>query len=339
MTALTKDRGTTYREGIEIEIPVYTNVVIYAGSLVCVGGAHGYAIPAADASGNILVGVAMEQADNTGGASGAINVRVRRTGVFEFAASSITQAHVGDIMYVVDDQTIDETSPGNSVVAGRLVKYVSATKGWVDIGQAVNVGSSLAATAVSVADSGDYFEAGATTVEAVLQEIGAELARYNVGYVQPFSLTLEDGTALTKYATGGATPGFQQLSNKECVLTWDGNATFTAVAAKFLLPGDLDGTAGVTVKWLAKMAGATDTPVIIHEAYFNAGDTDCAGTDDEIDGGTTLTVYSAAIAHGDVPDTGPAALTVIFQPTNGEAGTDETYIFAVWAEYTKKKTA
>jgi hypothetical protein len=133
MTALSEDRATSYREGIEIDIPVKATTKIYAGSMVCVGGADGYAIPAADASGNIFMGVAMEQADNSSGANGAISVRVRRTGAFEFAASSITQAMVGDLMYVVDDQTFDETDPGNSVVCGRLVKYVSATKGWIDI--------------------------------------------------------------------------------------------------------------------------------------------------------------------------------------------------------------
>ena len=53
MSALTRDRATSYREGIEVEFPVAAATKIYAGSMVCVN-AGGYAgprrIPAATAS-------------------------------------------------------------------------------------------------------------------------------------------------------------------------------------------------------------------------------------------------------------------------------------------------
>ena len=131
--ALTKDRATPYREGIEVEYPVAASVKIYAGSLVC-ANTGGYAAPAADTSGYRLAGVAMEQVDNTAGANGAKTVRVRRHGVFEFDAASITQAMVGDPMYAVDDHTFDDAAgPANDVKVGVLVKYGSATKGWIDI--------------------------------------------------------------------------------------------------------------------------------------------------------------------------------------------------------------
>jgi hypothetical protein len=133
MAALTKDRATPYRDGIEIEFPVAANTKIYAGSLVC-GNTSGYAVPAADTAGLKLLGVSLEQEDNTGGANGAKTVRLRRTGNFLFDAASITQAMVGTAMYVVDDHTIDDASgPANDVRVGILVKYVSDTKGWIDI--------------------------------------------------------------------------------------------------------------------------------------------------------------------------------------------------------------
>lgn len=133
MPALTKDRATPYRDGIELEFPVAANGKIYAGSLVC-ANTSGYAVPAADTAGYKFLGVAMEMVDNTGGANGAKKVRVRRAGVFEFDALSITQAMVGSSMYVVDDHTIDDASgPVNDIRVGMLVKYVSDTKGWVDI--------------------------------------------------------------------------------------------------------------------------------------------------------------------------------------------------------------
>jgi hypothetical protein len=130
MSALTRDRATPYREGIEIEYPVAANTKIYAGSLVCISAA-GYAVPAADTSGYRFAGVALEQVDNSAGGK---SVRVRRAGVFEFDAVSITQDMVGAAMFAADDHTFDDAAgPTNDIKVGLLVKYVSATKGWIDI--------------------------------------------------------------------------------------------------------------------------------------------------------------------------------------------------------------
>ena len=61
-------------------------------------------------------------------------MRLRRAGVFEFDAAAISQAKVGDAMYAVDDQTFADTAGvTNHIKVGVLVKYVSATKGWIDI--------------------------------------------------------------------------------------------------------------------------------------------------------------------------------------------------------------
>lgn len=132
MSALTRDRATPYREGIEMEYSVAANTKIFAGSLVCVN-ATGYAVPAADTSGYRFAGVAMEQVDNSGGSDGAKVVRLRRAGVFEFDAGSITQDMVGTDMYAADDHTFDDAAGSNGIKVGRLVKYVSATRGWIDI--------------------------------------------------------------------------------------------------------------------------------------------------------------------------------------------------------------
>jgi predicted RecA/RadA family phage recombinase len=133
MSALTRDRATPYREGIEVEYPVATDTKIYAGSLVCIN-ASGYMVPAADTSGYKLAGVAMEQVDNTGGSNGGESVRLRRAGVFEFDALSITQAMLGTDMFAKDDHTFDDTAgTTNHIKVGQLVKYISATKGWIDI--------------------------------------------------------------------------------------------------------------------------------------------------------------------------------------------------------------
>lgn len=172
--ALAKDRPTLYREGIEIEYPVAA-VKIYAGSMVCTNAA-GYAAPAADTVNFKLVGVALEQVDNSAGQAGDKTIRVRRAGVFEFKASSIAQSDVGKQMYVVDDETFDETNPGQGVIAGVLVKYVSATRGWLDIGSGVKPTLAAAsADALTVSDAGDHFPAATDTVPEQIQALASDL--------------------------------------------------------------------------------------------------------------------------------------------------------------------
>jgi hypothetical protein len=132
MAACSADRKTTYREGLELEFPVKGATCIFGGSMVAVDST-GYAIPAANAAGLKLVGIAMEQADNRSGANGSLSIRVRTVGAFKFSATSITQANIGADMYVVDDQTFDDVDPGQGIKCGKLVKYVSATEGWIKI--------------------------------------------------------------------------------------------------------------------------------------------------------------------------------------------------------------
>jgi hypothetical protein len=132
MAACTTDRNTTYRQGVELEYPVKAGIRIYAGSMVAVDST-GYAVPAANTIGYKLVGVALEQVDNSAGANGAVLIRIRTTGVFDFGATSISQANVGADMYVVDDQTFDDVDPGQGIKCGKLAKYGSATRGWIKI--------------------------------------------------------------------------------------------------------------------------------------------------------------------------------------------------------------
>jgi hypothetical protein len=132
MPACMADRNTTYREGLEIEFPVKAATRLYSGSLVAVDSS-GYAVPASNTAGHKLVGIGLEQVDNSTGANGAVSIRVRTAGVFEFGATSISQANVGADMYVVDDQTFDDVDPGQGIKCGKLVKYISTTKGWIKI--------------------------------------------------------------------------------------------------------------------------------------------------------------------------------------------------------------
>ena len=132
MAALTQNRETDRKDGVLLAIPVKGATTIYKGALVAIDSG-GYLVPASDAA-NLRGGlVAYEKKDNSAGADGAVKCRCYRKGVFLLDASSITQAMVGSMMYVVDDQTFDDATGTNGIMAGRLAEYVSATKGWIDI--------------------------------------------------------------------------------------------------------------------------------------------------------------------------------------------------------------
>jgi len=115
--------------------------ILYKGGFVAVDETgYAMAFPAvASAVGLCFVGVAAEKVDNSGGSDGDDYVKVFTRGLFKMAATSITQVMVGEMMYLVDDQTFDDVPGTYGIPVGILVEYVSATEGWIDIGPAVAV--------------------------------------------------------------------------------------------------------------------------------------------------------------------------------------------------------
>ena len=184
-----------------------------------------------------------------------------------------------------------------------------------------------------------YADAGAQVAAATVEALGAELATHMLSAQKcvPISLgsiVLEDGTTLTTFVNAAAAlPGISQESDKEIVLRWNNHATPGEVALSIPMPMDLDVASDVVVHFLALMSGTTDHPEMTMQAFFGKADTDCAGTDDEVDGGTTLTEYICTILATDVP-AHPTVLTLIMNPKDGELGTDDLLLYAVWLEYT-----
>jgi hypothetical protein len=129
MAALTKDR-ITQKKNTGLQGYPMAAVKIFANSLVCKNAA-GFAAPAADAASFKLLGVAVETIDNTAGAAGDMRIRVEAPIRARFAATSITQAMVGNPMFIVDDQTFDDAVGTNSIKAGILDEFISTTEGWL----------------------------------------------------------------------------------------------------------------------------------------------------------------------------------------------------------------
>lgn len=108
-------------------------------------------------------------------------------------------------------------------------------------------------------------------------------------------------------------------------------ANVDAVGFQFSMPNDRNTALPMTLKVHAAMAGATDTPTIAVESFFDVGDTKVADTVAAITGATYAT-YSATIAAADIP---AAAVTMSCELTPGAHGTDTLAIVAIWLEYTR----
>ena len=166
MAALTADRITEKKMTFnEKAYPVKDGAKIFAGSLVAIQ-ADGHAVPASDAAATKVVGLAIATVDNTAGADGDLLVRVE-SGLFLLPATSITQAMVGSVMYVVDDQTFDDVLGTNGVKAGRLLEFVSTTEGWLYV-EPTGLG-------IVTADGSD-----AATTQALANAIKANLNKWQL---------------------------------------------------------------------------------------------------------------------------------------------------------------
>lgn len=143
MSALQAERDTPKRSTNQpYSYLVKGSVKVYSGSLVGIRS-DGYAAPAADTAGMFVAGRANATLDATStGPYGALSDGDERTrldvehGIFSFGTtggSAITQAEVGELAYVLDDQTVVKAAgTSNNVIAGRVVGYDSASAVWID---------------------------------------------------------------------------------------------------------------------------------------------------------------------------------------------------------------
>jgi hypothetical protein len=145
--ALTADADTPSREGRSFSYKVYQATKIYAGALVMLN-ATGYAVSGATATGQVAVGRAKFQVDNSAGASGDLNVEVEE-GVFRFknsaAGDAITIAQIGDTCYIVDDETVAKTNGTNTRSPAGYTVDVDDDGVWVKVQNTLSFDGDLVA--------------------------------------------------------------------------------------------------------------------------------------------------------------------------------------------------
>ena len=128
-------RNTPKRDGDLLEPGVAAATLLEAGHMAA-RNAAGYAVPAADAAGLVVLGRTENTVDNTGGADGAERVRILRKKGFCFDNSGtapLTIANVGENAYVEDSVTVTTAAGAtNDIIAGKILD-VDSDGVWVEI--------------------------------------------------------------------------------------------------------------------------------------------------------------------------------------------------------------
>lgn len=218
MTALSAARNTKkYNAGPApdyIRVPVAASTHIYQGGLVGVD-ANGRAVSGTSVATARIIGRAVEDADNSSGSAGAINVRVEQ-GVYWLANSAttdaLTSADVGRFCYAVDDATVARTNSNGARNRAGVVIAIDSSDGvavWVgapgELGPAQDIEilagedlSSYQYSGVKVNNAGAVVKAGAGEFCIGIVQNAPANAAVAVVRVAGISVMKADGTGVTR---------------------------------------------------------------------------------------------------------------------------------------------
>lgn len=126
-------RNTKRRNADQVSALVNTGATIYAGTLITRLTASGNAVPAGTASAGVAVGVAEDTVVGDG-----VKTVSYRGGCFQFKNSAaldlISAGDIGNICYVVDNDTVAKTdNTATRKAAGKIID-VDANGVWVAVG-------------------------------------------------------------------------------------------------------------------------------------------------------------------------------------------------------------
>jgi hypothetical protein len=125
--------AVTANQRIEVQSPGELVSYLCAASKRFYKGTLAFILPAGHATdviattANVFGGIVKEEVDNSSGAAGDLRVECWTHGDFVLGGSGFAQANVGDLMYGVDNFTVNNTATDQPLV-GRCVEFISSTK-------------------------------------------------------------------------------------------------------------------------------------------------------------------------------------------------------------------
>jgi hypothetical protein len=242
--AATKDRNTPSRAGKVFNYPL-SNVKVYAGTIGVINSS-GYLTKGATATGLKCVGRINEQVDNSAGSAGDLRADVEN-GIFRWAnsadADAIALADVGNVCFIVDDQTVAKTSGSSTRSPAGIIEDVDSDGVWVRMGQDALVapaGALLAASNLSdladAATARDELGGGANKMMLEIRDI--DLVGANTEVKRVVSPIAGDIAKIYSVIDGALTTGNATLTAKiGAVAVTDGAITVTQAGSA---AGDVD---------------------------------------------------------------------------------------------------
>ena len=134
MTATTVDRNTSYKDGFLLALPLAAGALVLAGTMA-VANADGFVEMATLADDLTYLGRFEEAVDNSAGDDGDKTAQVRRKKVFcweNHGADLVTQASLGQLCYIVDNQTVAATDGTGTRSAAGIVLAIDSDGVWVE---------------------------------------------------------------------------------------------------------------------------------------------------------------------------------------------------------------
>jgi hypothetical protein len=199
--------------------------------------------------------------------------------------------------------------------------------GTISIPDNVHIGGKL--TCDSFDPPEQSITADALTTSMQLGQIQLPLANWR---------ELSAGATINAAGNGGllasdSTPQFERVNgatDPQLRLEWAaGNVD--AITISVASPPDLDNAESVTLKLRAKMAGATDTPVIAAVIFEDVGGSDIGGNTGALSNSlaTVTRTFTPTASTSTVK-----AWSITLTP--GAHGTDALELYSAWIEYTRK---
>lgn len=301
----------------ELPVVVTNPATPASGDPVRWGDLTGIALTAEGGGGNIATETTVE--------FGAFVADLSVKGIDDSGNSAVA---VGDTIYYVDADTPKLSKKASGFFYGIALETVgSGSTATINVmhlpagawNGTVNTGD-IAAGAVTAAKLSTTLKTGFVPVPLTgIREVTSN----NLGNIAANGgLLATDTTPILEYTNGDTDSAFR--------MRWAASNS-DPIAFQVPLPPDLDEAAAVEVHLRAAMGGATDTPVIDADSYFNEGDTQVADASAAITG-TTYAEYIITIAAADVP---AGAQTFTCELTPAAHTTDTLLVTAVWVEFTR----
>lgn len=108
------------------DVGVAANKAISAAGVMVALDADGYLVEADDVTAVSFWGISLEAKDNTGGADGAIDCLVKRSGLVALTGAGLAATDVGKEVWLVTDSSTVTTTPGD-ILVGIIDSIASAT--------------------------------------------------------------------------------------------------------------------------------------------------------------------------------------------------------------------